>query len=452
VVHAPEIFYAFNPWYGIAFLRGVGFSEALFILGSLMLVVTGGEALFADMGHFGRAPIRLSWFALVYPALMLNYMGQGAYMLSGQTVQGGNLFFSMVPQPLLFPMIILATMATIIASQALISGVYSLVSQGIGLGLFPRLRIVHTEEKHEGQIYVPFINWALLLGCVMLVVTFKSSTALASAYGLAVAGDMLITSIAMILICKDIWHWSWLRALAIFVPLVIIDASFLAANSLKFFEGGFVPLGIGVIMFVVMKSWQWGRHLVHKSYMALSTLSVGDIVSLNKKNANYFPRSVVALSSSYPRTPEDRVPAVFQAFWDRYKMMPKHLIMLNIKPLKVPYVDNKERYELTVFENDGELGTIAAVRINYGYMETPDFSDALTYINEHPDIVANEDLNEWLILAARERLLKSTKARFLDKARYAIFRGLNRNAIPAYTYYGLGDDLRLATIQVPVKI
>ncbi len=452
IIHTPAIFYAFNPWYGISFLKSVGFGEALFILGSLMLVVTGGEALFADMGHFGRSPIRLSWFALVYPALMLNYMGQGAYMLSGQAVQHGNLFYSLVPQPMLFPMIILATLATIIASQALISGVFSLVSQGIGLGLFPRLRIVHTEEKHEGQIYVPFINWALLLGCVMLVVTFKSSTSLASAYGLAVAGDMLITSIAMILISRDLWSWSWFKTLIIFVPLVLIDGSFLTANSLKFFEGGFVPLTIGVVMFVIMKSWQWGRQLVAGAYKAQSSLTIENIVALNRENTNYFPRSVVVLSSTYPRENDDLVPAVFQVFYDRYKMMPKHLIILNIKPVKVPYATPSRRYELTVFENDGKLGTIAALRVNYGYMETPDFADALTFINDHPDIIANENLDDWLILAARERLLKSVKAKLVDRIRYGLFRMLNRNAIPAYVYYGLGEDLRLATVQVPVKI
>ncbi len=452
ILHTPGIFYALNPWYGITFLRSVGFKEALFILGALMLVVTGGEALFADMGHFGRAPIRLGWFAVVYPALILNYMGQGAYMLSGQAIQGNNLFYSLVPAPLLYPMIILATMATIIASQALISGVFSLVSQGVGLGLFPRVRIIHTHAEHEGQIYVPFINWALLLGCVMLVVTFRSSTNLASAYGLAVAGDMLITSMAMILISRDLWHWSWIRSLMLFVPLVFIDASFLTANSLKFLEGGFVPLGIGLVMFVVMKTWQWGRTCIREAFKLQTRLTMSEVVDLNKKNAHYFPRSVVVLTSVYPRREADLVAPVFQAFWDRYQMMPRHLIMLNIKALKVPHVLPKDRYELTVFENDGKLGTIAALRINYGYMEMPDFADALTFINEHPDIVAYENLDNWLILAARERLLKTEHIGFLDKMRYTLFRIINRNAIPTYSYYGLGDDLRLATIQVPVQI
>jgi KUP system potassium uptake protein len=350
-------------------------------------------------------------------------------------------------------MIILATLATIIASQALISGVFSLVAQGIGLGLFPRVRIVHTHEEHEGQIYVPFINWALLLGCIMLVVTFKSSNNLASAYGLAVAGDMLITSLAMILISKDLWRWAWVKSLIIFVPLVLIDASFLTANSLKFLEGGFVPLGIGVVMFVIMKSWQWGRKLISQTFEEHSSLTMQEVVALNKSAGSYFPRSVVVLSSTYPRLDTDKVPAVFQVFWDRYKMMPNHLILLNIKPRKVPYVSGADRYALTVFENDGALGTIASLRVNYGYMETPDFADALTYINEHPDIVANESLEEWLILAGRERMLKSSiKGRLWDRLRYVVFRMVNRNAVPSYVYYGLGDDLRLATIQVPVRV
>lgn len=451
IIHTPGILVAFNPWYGISFLREIGFGESLFVLGSIMLVVTGGEALFADMGHFGKKPIRLAWFVAVYPALMLNYLGQGAYMLSGQTVEGNNIFYSMVPHAILFPMIILATMATVIASQALISGVFSLVAQGVSLGLFPRISIVHTHEEHEGQIYVPFINWALLIGCIMLVIGFRSSTALASAYGLAVAGDMLITSLAMILISKDLWHWNWFRAIAVFGVLGVIDLSFLTANSVKFFEGGFVPLGIGLVMYTIMKSWQWGRIAVAKAYEERTQMKMSDIVALNKQSTNYFPRSVLLLSSTYPTKPEDSVPGLFQLFWGRYGLMPKHLVLLSISAEKVPYVHG-DRYEVSVFENDGEHGTIASIKAKYGFMETMEVSDILKYINEHPDLIANEDLRNWIIFVGRERIIPLEGSKVRNKIKYYVYRILQRNAIPAYEYYGIGEDLRLATALVPIKI
>jgi KUP system potassium uptake protein len=172
-----------------------------------MLVVTGGEAMYADLGHFGARPIRVSWFAVVFPALLLNYLGQGAYLLRGEPVAGGNLFYNLVPSSLLFPMVLLATVATVIASQALISGAFSLAARAIRLGLFPRLQLLHTHERHAGQVYVPFVNWSLFIGCVLLVATFGSSSALGAAYGLAVAGVMVITSIAMDRIAQLYWKW-----------------------------------------------------------------------------------------------------------------------------------------------------------------------------------------------------------------------------------------------------
>ena len=204
----PQILAAFNPVHGFAFLgRAHGF-EALLILGALMLVVTGGEAMYADVGHFGALPIRLSWFAVVYPALLINYLGQGAYMIGGGAVAGDKLFFALAPSWLLMPMVALATAATIIASQALISGAFSLVSQAIRLGLFPRLDIEHTHHAQEGQVYIPVVNWMLLIGCATLVWTFGSSASLAAAYGLAVSGVMVITSVAMIPVALRRWNWS----------------------------------------------------------------------------------------------------------------------------------------------------------------------------------------------------------------------------------------------------
>src|SRR6516225_1628184 len=211
IAQEPSILAAFDPSYGTIFLMRAGPRGSLLILSAMMLVVTGGEAMYADLGHFGARPIRISWFAVVFPSLLLNYLGQGAYLLGGAPVVGGKLFYHLVPTPLLLPVVVLATLATIIASQALISAAFSLASQAIGLGLFPRLWTRHTHEHHAGQIYIPFVNWGLCLGCIGLVIAFGSSSALAAAYGLAVAGVMLITSVAMFAIAQRYWQWSAVR-------------------------------------------------------------------------------------------------------------------------------------------------------------------------------------------------------------------------------------------------
>ena len=249
IAHHLEILQAFNPVLGLRFLVHVGTYQALLVLGALVLVVAGGEAMYADLGHFGALPIRISWFTLVYPALLLNYLGQGAYLLSGAPIVGGKIFYSLVSPGLLYPMILLATAATIIASQALISGAFSLASQATGLGLLPRLQELHTHHAHAGQIYIPFVNWALYAGCVALVITFGSSSALGAAYGLAVSGVMVITSLAMFPVSMLCWGWRSVATGLLWGTLTTISGSLLLANSLKFLEGGYIPLSIGIAVF-----------------------------------------------------------------------------------------------------------------------------------------------------------------------------------------------------------
>jgi len=450
VLAHPTILAAVNPVYAIEFLQQVGFAPALLVLGSVMLVITGGEALYADMGHFGKRPIRLGWFSLVYPALILNYLGQGAYLLSGAPVREGNIFFSTVPSALLIPMIILATMATIIASQALISGVFSLTTQGISLGLFPRLRVLHTHEDHEGQVYVPFINWALFLGCIILVLGFETSTNLASAYGLAVAGDMLVTSLAMILVTRLCWNWPIAKSLLIFVPLLAIDALFLTANSMKLLSGGYVPLGIGFTMFTVMKSWQWGRTKVTAAYEETAKMTVDELVAMNHRSPERFPRSVMILTPKFHAESTEKISGVMQLLLDHYGAMPKHVIMLTIASAKVPYIDPKDRYEVKVFDNDAKFGTIAAIRARFGFMELPDIKEVAAYVNQYPEIVAHEDMKNWLVFAGHEQLAAHT-THLLEKLKFTIFKFIHRNSLSAYSYFGL-DDLSLATETLTVKL
>ena len=287
IAREPAILAAFNPAHGVRFLARSGPREALLILGALMLVITGGEAMYADLGHFGARPIRVGWFAVVFPALLLNYLGQGAHLLGGAPIAAGKLFYSLAPAPLVAPLVILATLATVVASQALISGAFSLTSQAIGLGLFPRFDVKHTHLDHAGQIYIPVVNWGLYLGCVALVIGFGSSSALAAAYGLAVAGVMLITSCAMVPIALRYWRWSAARTALVWGPFTAVNGAFLVASSLKFMEGGFVPLSVGVAAFLVMATWRWGRKATFAAYAARSTMTMADVVALHRSGNNF---------------------------------------------------------------------------------------------------------------------------------------------------------------------
>jgi KUP system potassium uptake protein len=306
-VAKPQILAAFNPVYGLGFLSRAPFIEALLILGGRMLVVTGGEAMYADVGRCGSLPNRLSWFAVVYPALLINYLGQGAHLIGAGSAGTDKLFYALAQGSMVMPMIVLATAATIIASQALISGAFSLVSQAIRLGLFPRLNILHTHHAREGQVYIAVVNWGLLAGSVALVTTFGSSSALAAAYGLAVSGVMVITSIAMVPVALRQWKWSSAKVATIWGPLTALNAVFLLASLLKIFEGGYVPLAVGAAAFVAMATWRWGRKATYAAYNAKTTLTVEEVVALHRSSHYFLERNALcrrihcARSTTAPR-------------------------------------------------------------------------------------------------------------------------------------------------------
>src|SRR5271166_651287 len=363
-----EILQAFNPVHGLVFLGHVGLYEALLVLGALMLVVTGGEAMYADLGHFGVLPIRMSWFSLVYPSLLINYLGQGAYLLSGTPLVGGKIFYSLVPPGLLYPMILLATAATIIASQALISGAFSLASQATGLGLFPRMKELHTHHAHAGQIYIPFINWALYAGCIALVITFGSSSALGAAYGLAVSGVMLITSLAMFPVSRLCWGWGRVATGVLWGTLTMINGSFLLASSLKFRQGGFVPLSIGIAVFVVMGTWRWGRKATFAAYSKKQTMTIAELVHLHRGSRFFMERTAVLMAPTPLHHHSDHTPALLQLLWDRYGVLPRNLIFVQVTHRKVPYIHD-DRYVVTVFDKRRNSGSIIGVELSFGFME-----------------------------------------------------------------------------------
>ena len=256
----PGIIASVNPYYAVQYFTHES-SHAFLSLGSIFLVVTGGEALYADMGHFGRRPITLGWYAVVLPALLLNYWGQGAFLLQNPDAIE-SVFFRMAPEPLLLPLVLLATCATIIASQALISGVFSLTAQAVQLDYLPRIQIRHTSSSHSGQIYVPLVNWALMIACIGLVLGFRTSSNLAAAYGIAVTMTMAITTLIFFRVITDRWKWSRLRGFIICVPLLLIELGFLGANVIKIPHGGWFALAVGAILMVQMQTWRRGRILV----------------------------------------------------------------------------------------------------------------------------------------------------------------------------------------------
>jgi len=275
IVKHPAVLVAANPLHAVHFFRENG-THGYVVLGAVVLCITGGEALYADMGHFGRRPIQWAWYGMVLPALVINYFGQGALLLGSEGEARAaiaiNPFYSLVPKgPAIYALVVISTAATIIASQALISGAFSLTRQAVQLGYLPRFTITHTSSETEGQIYIPEINWMMAVGCVALVLAFKASTNLAAAYGIAVTGTMAITSIAFFLVAREKWRWSPLKAGGLLALFLTLDLAFFGANLLKFFDGGFVPIAIGLFIFLAMRVWKRGRALLARYFTKAAT-------------------------------------------------------------------------------------------------------------------------------------------------------------------------------------
>ncbi|MGA7329460.1 MAG: KUP/HAK/KT family potassium transporter [Rhodomicrobium sp.] len=446
----PEILEAFNPIYAFTFLREAGARGALLTLGALMLVVTGGEAMYADLGHFGARPIRTGWFVIVFPALILNYLGQGALMLGNPPSEGGQLFYSMVPHALLYPMVGLATLATVIASQALISGGFSLASQAIALGLFPRLQIVHTHHAREGQIYMPFVNWALFAGCVALVLSFRYSGSLGSAYGLAVSSVMVITSIAMIPIGTHYWKWSAAGSVVLFGFFTLVNLLFCAASSLKFLEGGYVPLSIGLAIFAVMRTWRWGRKATFAAYTAKHTMTMHRLVDFHRSEKAYMERAALLMTPKHLSSLNDNAPALLQLLYDRYGILPRHLIFVEVAHRKVPYIRDG-RYQVRVFHKDHK-SSIIAVTLQFGFMEEPNVEGVLEEMARHKEIDLPIEENKWIVHVTFENLLPFRNMSMLGGVRLKLFSLLRQVSQPAHYFYGLGDNVQLSAEIMPVRL
>jgi KUP system potassium uptake protein len=447
----PEILAALDPRQGIAFLVRSGGWQMVLALGALILVVSGSEAMYADLGHFGARPIRVAWFALVYPALLLNYLGQGAFVLGGGVVVGDNLFFSIVPEGMGLAMVALATVVTVIASQALISGVFTLTVQAIRLGLFPRLLIRHTHQAHVGQVYVPVVNAAMYVGCVLLVFMFGSSHALGPAYGLTVAGVMAVTTLGMVPVAR--WNWGWWRAAIIVVwgGFALIALLFLLATLLDVRSGGWVPLVIAVGGLVVMLTWQWGRKATFAAYSARPAMTMEELVRMHRDGHRFIERNAVLMAPKPIRASGDRAPALMRLLWERYGLLPRNLLFVEVTHRKTAYI-HEARCEVTVFARDPVLGSVVSVEVKFGYMEEPNVERVLEEMARHAEIDLPTDRRQWIVHVSHENLLPSRGMGGLGRFRLGLFGLLRRISQPAYYYYGLGDEVQLSAEIMPVRV
>jgi KUP system potassium uptake protein len=379
IVTDPEVLWAFNPVYGLSFLAEHG-KIGLLTLGAVFLAVTGAEALYADLGHFGRRPIQTAWLIIVLPSLVVNYLGQGVLVLADPKAIE-NPFFLLYPDWALLPMVGLATAATVIASQAVITGAYSLTRQAIQLGLLPRLEIRHTSETRFGQIYMPRVNTLLLVGVLLLVGLFKSSSALASAYGIAVTGTMVVTAMMAFVVIWKGWHWSLPAAAALILPFLAIDLTFLAANLLKVVEGGWVPLAFGGVLMILMYTWRRGTRLLFEKTRRQETPLKDLVAMLERKPPQRVPGTAVFFTSD----PESAPTALLHSL-KHYKVLHEQNVILTVNTADLPHVSPEARVRIEQISP-----TFSRVRLRFGYMETPNVPKALAIARKvgwHFDIMA----------------------------------------------------------------
>jgi KUP system potassium uptake protein len=432
---APEVLAALSPLPGIRFVLAhhiIGFLT----LGAVFLSVTGCEALYADLGHFGRGPIQIAWFAIALPALLLNYYGQGALILADpKSVE--NPFFLLYPEWALLPMVVLATVATVIASQAVITGAYSLTRQAVQLGLLPRLEIRHTSAAMEGQIYMPRVNTLLLVGVLLLVFLFRSSSALASAYGIAVTGTMVVTSSLAFIAIWKIWHWPvWMTALLL-GPFVAIDLTFLSANLLKVAEGGWMPLALGGVVMLVMYTWRRGSRLLAEKTRRLETPLEVLVAMLEKKPPQRVPGTAVFLTGD-----PGSAPTALMHSLKHYKVLHDHNVILSIEAANTPRVPTEERVRI---EPIGQ--SFSRIIIRFGFVETPNVPQALALARKlgwRFDIMATS-------FFLSRRTLRPAETSIMPHWQDRLFIALARSANDATNYFQLPTG-RVVEIGTQVKV
>jgi KUP system potassium uptake protein len=433
LVQQPEILWSIWPGHAVSFFWHNGWYGFL-ALGSVFLVVTGGEALYSDLGHFGVRPIRMAWFYIVFPALLLNYLGQGALLL-GRPEAIKNPFYFMAPRELLYPLVAISTLATVVASQALITGIFSLARMASHLGYSPRVAIQHTSSHEIGQVYVGRVNWLLLVSCCVLVLGFQSSTNLAAAYGLAVTTTMVITTILFYFVVRHIWAWTQTQAVAMCGFFLLFDLAFWGANLVKIPHGGWLPLVIGLVGFIIMSTWKDGRSLLAVR-LREKVMPVDAFVSLIRiAQPLRLPGVAVFLSSSPTGTP----PALVHTL-EHFRALHEQLVLLSVQTQEVPHVPVAERLTMS------ELGEgLYSVALRFGFMDDPDVPAALAGL---PIFALGLDSEKVTYILGRENLIP-TRRKGIALWRERLFTMISQNARSAADYFSLPAD---QVVEVGIRI
>ena len=458
IVH-PVVLLAINPLYAWDFFVAHGI-RVVFVLGAVVLAITGAEALYADVGHFGRKAIQRSWYSFVFPCLLLNYFGQGARLLDPTPIRSNHLFYALFPQydVILYAIVVLATTATVIASQALISGAFSMTRQGVALGFFPRMRVLFTSAEIEGQIYIPSVNWILLTSCIVLVLGFETSSALAAAYGIAVTATMAITSFIFYFVART-WGWNRLWIGPVCLVFILIDLSYFSANTLKFVSGGYVPITIAIVLFYLMQSWQWGRAQLARAFSDFLKVPIRHYVELKQqvmdspllrtqfgmRNLVQADRAIVFMTSRPVLSADDPCPIGLRIYVRRNGTIPKHVILLNVAHMHMPIVPNESRFDVI------PLGAnIVAVNVRYGYMQIPDVPSLLSELKRHNLIKINE--KRWTVQIGEEEIVIDPSLRFFHRLMLRTYMIIMRFTNPADRYFGMREFAGRNKTVIPVLI
>ena len=438
IMQYPQILWAFSPVFSITFFMenaGTGF----FILGTVVLCITGTEALYADMGHFGRKPMKIAWLYFVMPCLMLNYLGQGAYLLvHPEAIE--NPFFKMVPRQGLYAMVALATAATVIASQAMISGAYSMSMQAIRLGFLPRIRVQHTSSQHIGQIYMPNLNLVLFIGVVLLILWYHSSSALASAYGIAVTGTMTITSILAFIVAWKMWNWSLLKTILLLVPLLLIDAAFFTAalTKLSYGPGAWVPLALAVCIYTIMLTWYQGKIIKDRRELYGKEKIVNLVKTIDGRKIKRVAGGAIYMTRSL-----DYVPPALALNLRHYKVLHEKVILVRVETSILPRIPDSERLQVKKL-NKG----FVQVTINYGFMQPQNVPRALGHLKSHDVEI---DLHDVTYFMNRVRVLPTPSKGNMWLWREKLYAVMHRNAAEASDFYQL-PVTRVLELGSPVTI
>ncbi|WP_447736615.1 potassium transporter Kup [Rhodanobacter soli] len=436
IIANPQVLYAVNPLHAVRFFVSHG-DTSFIALGGVVLALTGAEALYADMGHFGKKPIRLAWFGFVLPALLLNYFGQGALLL-GDPLAISSPFYLMVPAPLLYPMIVLSACAAVIASQAVISGAFSMTREAMSLGYSPRLAVVHTSREMSGQIFVPWVNRMLMVLVILAVLGFRSSDNLGAAYGIAVTGTMTMTTLLALVVARKRWHWSWPTVVLVGVLFLIIDLSFFGANLLKVAHGGWFPLVLGVVLFSVMTTWRRGRELVVREIKQGGLALAPFIENIAEHPPLRVPGTAIFLTAN-----QHAVPHALLHNLKHNKVLHERNVLLTVETLETPVAEADERIAITPM-----AGNFFGLELRFGFAEDPNIPLALTQCTREG---LGFDMMDTTFFLSRETIVADARRPGMALWRDKLFAFLSRNAMPATAFFQIPGN-RLIELGAQVEI